>query len=324
VSYRKKSRNGTSQQSWDDLDTSATPKIKRKLPKIIRRLGKALNTKSLLRTDSKAINLKKALHGFMDYTAYSGHAPSDTEEEPRRSRSGWSMSSCNTSDCSTIDMEEIRAADPKLYSTIIETVKYLFKSGGLRWVWQVANWCEGPMAEPDDTEDALSTRTFSSISFRERSGGPSQDLSNFELGSTLAAEAAFLEDVVKGNVDTASNASGSPKAAPVERDEADSEMQKLIKAVDRLCDGSKEDAPRTKSPITIPSSFFQLTDSESDDDIPKDRIEEDFLHLTSSDMESMEVSSMKEVLKMQGIWLYNWDKSSEVTPLASFFGVFTG
>lgn len=84
----------------------------------------------------------------------------------------------------------------------------------------MAGWCQAPAPEPDDDDDAeaLSIRTFSSISFRERGRRASQDLTHFELGTALAAEEAFLRDVIDGKIDNVSEASETCSHTSLDRE----------------------------------------------------------------------------------------------------------
>lgn len=180
----------------------------------------------------------------------------------------------------------------------------------------------------------MSTRTFSSISFRERSA--SQDLSNFEAGTALAEEEAFLQDVVEGKIETESVSSADTAAvtrreqdvstpvSPTKENETGSDMESLMEAIDHICNvpNTPTEPLSTRSSFNglLPSSFLHLTDSDSEEEYPEKEAGDGFLHITSSEMESIEVESMKDVLKMQGIWLYDWKRNAEVR-LKVFFSL---
>lgn len=323
-------------------------KKKSKVPKMVRRLGKTL-AKKLTQTDgTKTANLKNIVRGFLSLQAVS---LDDAVPTRQRLINGKSSSSENSSDCNSIDMDDIKNSNPELYSSIVETV---------------AEWCEEPVAEPenipdqlsarrlnqpssrrlkveapaavwkedvivgpDDKSEMLSARTFSSISFRERPGG-SQDLNDFEVGSELAREEAFLTDVVEGRIDTRSSSSDSPR----KRDDISAlqtsrqgqkrqdqvccpEMKLVLEAIDNLCTpADSANVPDNSANTSMEPSCLPFTDSESEDEKePKDSAN-DFLHLTSSEIESFELDGLKKLLEMQGIWIFNWDRCAEIVRLS--------
>ena len=207
---------------------------------------------------------------------------------------------------------------------------------------QVASWCDGPTVEPEDKTDALSSRTLSSISFGGKSPRASQDLTNFEMDAALKAEEAFLSDVVEGRIKVASSDSssiagsvsgekgtsgGSVEVSEPEEDEGVHDEEEVVRLIDEEHEptngtniapeeSSSSSQKRPTSPL--PPAIFYLTDSESGDDELEERKDptNDFLHLTSSELESMDITSMQEVLKMQGIWHFNWDRCAEVRSLS--------
>lgn len=188
----------------------------------------------------------------------------------------------------------------------------------------MASWCEEPIAEPDAESDALSARTFSSISFRNQKGREkSQDLTNFDISATLAAEEACLTEITRVNQNhspEAESGSDSEKDTTTESD-----VTTILNAVDKLCvplarQPSRKSQLITASPETTLrsqrlASFLELTDSDSEEEdelVEKMNAVNSFLHLTSSEMEPFEVKGMKEVLRMQGIWLFDWERCKEV------------
>lgn len=188
----------------------------------------------------------------------------------------------------------------------------------------MASWCEEPIAEPDAESDALSARTFSSISFRNKKGREkSQDLTNFDISATLAAEEAILDETIIENQTHSPEAENSTDS---EKDTTkESDMTTILNAVDKLClplarQPSRKSQLITASPETTLrsqrlASFLELTDSDSEEEdelVEKMTAVNSFLHLTSSEMEPFEVKGMKEVLRMQGIWLFDWERSKEV------------
>lgn len=187
----------------------------------------------------------------------------------------------------------------------------------------MASWCEEPIAEPDAESDALSARTFSSISFRNQKGREkSQDLTNFDISAALAAEEAFLDETIRENQSPspeAESGSDSEKGTTTESD-----MTSILNAVDKVClpltrQASRKSQLITASPETTLrsqrlASFLELTDSDSEeeDELAEMIAVNSFLHLTSSEVEPFEVKGMKEVLRMQGIWLFDWERCKEV------------
>ena len=207
----------------------------------------------------------------------------------------------------------------------------------------MASWCDGPTEEPEEKTEALSSRTLSSISFGDKSPRASQDLTNFEMDAALKAEEAFLTDVVEGRIKVPSSDSSSiagsvsgEKGTSAEGSVVLSEPEEVRRIVDdeevvAICpndeateatngtsttpeESSSSSQKRPMSPL--PPAIFYLTDSESGDDELEERKDptNDFLHLTSSELESMDITSIQEVLKMQGIWHFNWDRCAEVRP----------
>ena len=97
------------------------------------------------------------------------------------------------------------------------------------------------------------------------------------------------------------------------------EMSNLMEAVGDASQAEDNSAPVMESTsaakeksVSLAASFLHLTDSETDDEMEITESGNDFLHLTSSELESMEMNGMKEVLRMQGIWLFNWNRCAEV------------
>jgi len=328
--------------------SASDKKKKSKVPKMVRRLGKTLAKKMTQTDNTKTVNLRNIVRGFLSLQAVT------MDDVPTRQRliNGKSSLSENSSECSnSIDMDDIKHSNPELYSSIVETV---------------AEWCEEPIAEPDnipdqlsarrldrlsarrlevevpaavwqedvnagpdDISEKLSTRTFSSISFRERPGG-SQDLNDFEVGSELAREEAFLTEVVEGRIDTRSSSSDSPRkrddisALQTERQQQKGqdqvccpEMKSVLEAIDNLCTPAESaNVPENSANTSMELSCLPFTDSESEDETePKDSAN-DFLHLTSSEIESFELDGLKKLLEMQGIWIFNWDRCAEIVGLS--------
>lgn len=312
---RRKSKASDTSAETPHASKSDKPK-KKKMPKMARKLCKAVG-KRLLQRDDKPINLKNVVHGVLSLQACSVDNVVTAQERLIR---GKSTSSENSSDIgSSIDMNDIKMADPELYATIVETV---------------ASWCDDPTAEPENLEAV--SRTFSTISFRDRQYAPSQDLSNFAVNPALAREEAFLRDVVEGRIRAESSCSDSPRkrdihgsasapASSTQRRSANdrvcgSEMERVLDAIDNLCTPKKSDnEPDAVSEVSdvncpVQSAFLSFLDSGSEDEVVE-RSQNDFLHLTSSEIELMEINGMKEVLRMQGIWMFNWDRCAEIMSL---------
>eukprot|EP00210_Caulerpa_lentillifera_P009445 g9006.t1 len=279
--------------TYESDSCSTKTKKSHKLPKLMRSLGKALSKRLLSADDHKSRSIKRTLKkAFGSRKSRSSDDGSDT--------------------ASSIDMNEIQVMNPELYTTILETV---------------ASWCEEPIAEPDAESDALSARTFSSISFRNQEGHEkSQDLTNFDLNGTLAAEEAFLEETIKENKKHLPN---SDSDSDSEKDKSTkSEFGSVLTAGDKLC-LSFEQAPSRNSQL-IPASpekslrshrlaaFLELADSDTDEEdevAEKKALVNSFLHLTSSELEPFETKGMKEVLRMQGIWIFDWEQCEEMKSL---------
>lgn len=153
------------------------------------------------------------------------------------------------------------------------------------------------------------------------------------MNPALAREEAFLRDVVEGRIRAESSCSDSPRKRDIpdsgsaqasstqRRSENDracgSEIERILDAIDNLCTPKKSanapDGVSDESDVNCPmqSAFLSFLDSGSEDEDVK-RSPNDFLHLTSSEIELMEINGMKEVLRMQGIWMFNWDRCAEV------------
>eukprot|EP00210_Caulerpa_lentillifera_P001913 g1840.t1 len=293
---RKKSKNldlVSPRSTYESDSCSTKTKKSHKLPRLMRSLGKALSKRLLSADDHKSRSIKRTLKkAFGSRKSRSSDDGSDT--------------------ASSIDMNEIQVMNPELYTTILETV---------------ASWCEEPIAEPDAESDALSARTFSSISFRNQEGHEkSQDLTNFDLNGTLAAEEAFLEETIQENEKHSPNSDSDSES---EKDKSTkSEFESILTAVDKLC-LSFEQIPSRNCQL-IPASpekslrshrlasFLELADSDTDEEdevAEKKALVNSFLHLTSSELEPFETKGMKEVLRMQGIWIFDWERCEEMKSL---------
>ena len=122
VSRKSKNYDSASLRSGDEPDSATSTRKRRtkKLTKVVRRIGKALNKRLLQTEEAKPANLKNIIRAVVSASSVSADRVFIAES---RLNSMKSVSSDNTSEtCSSIDMDEMKTENPQLYSTILETV----------------------------------------------------------------------------------------------------------------------------------------------------------------------------------------------------------
>lgn len=107
-------------RSDDETATAASVnKKERTLPRMVRRLGQALSKRLVQQEDSRAVHLKETINDVLFMQA---------EAKSEKKFCEKSVSSDDVSDTGSIDIDEIKVANPALYTSIIETVSQLVYS----------------------------------------------------------------------------------------------------------------------------------------------------------------------------------------------------